>query len=59
MLPIIDKPTRVHRESATLIDNIFTNSLDNLVLSGNIITDLHVSDQLFSALCNEFNDVDK
>ena len=50
MLPTIDKPTRVHRESATLIDNIFTNSLDNLVLSGNIITDLHVSDH-FSQLC--------
>ena len=48
ILPIIDKPTRVHRESATLIDNIFTNSLDNLVLSGNIITDL--SDH-FSQFC--------
>ena len=48
ILPIIDKPTRVHRESAMLIDNIFTNSLDNLVLSGNIITDL--SDH-FSQFC--------
>ena len=32
MLPIIDKPTRVHRESAMLIGtDIFTNSLDNLI----------------------------
>ena len=26
-LPTIDKPTRVHRSSATLIDNIFTNCI--------------------------------
>ena len=38
--PTIDKPTRVHRSSATLIDNIFTNKLDNEIISGNIISDI-------------------
>ena len=28
-LPTIDKPTRVYNNSATLIDSIFTNKLDN------------------------------
>ena len=41
MLPSIDKPTRIRiRDSATLIDNIFVNNLNDLVLSGNVITDL-------------------
>ena len=39
-LPTIDKPTRVHRSSATLIDNIFTNEPDQHILSGNIISDI-------------------
>ena len=34
--PTIDKPTRVHNKSATLIDNVFVNQLDNHILSGNI-----------------------
>ena len=48
MLPTIDKPTRIYRDSATLIDNIFVNNFDDLVLSGNVITDL--SDH-FSQFC--------
>ena len=40
MVPCIDKPTRVYRNSATLIDNIFLNNITDLVLSGNIVTDL-------------------
>jgi len=40
LLPTIDKPTRVYNNSATLIDNIFTNKLDNNFLSGNIVSDL-------------------
>ena len=35
----MDKPTRVHRTSATLIDNIFVNNPDKLLVSGNIISD--------------------
>ena len=39
-IPTIDKPTRVHRNSATLIDNIFTNSPEQYIVSGNIISDI-------------------
>jgi len=39
-VPTIDKPTRVHRNSATLIDNIFTNSSEQHIVSGNIISDI-------------------
>ena len=37
--PKIFQPTRVTDNSATLIDNIFTNNLENDMISGNIITD--------------------
>ena len=39
-LPTIDKPTRVHRNSATLIDNIYTNNLELSMHSGIFYTDL-------------------
>ena len=40
LMPTIDKPTRVHNNSATLIDNIFVNQLGNNVTSGNIVSDI-------------------
>ena len=48
LIPTVDKPTRVHRTSATLIDNIFVNNPDKLLASGNIIS--HISDH-FSQFC--------
>ena len=33
--PVIDKPTRVYNNSATLIDNIFVNRFDHKISSGN------------------------
>ena len=36
----IDKPTRVHNSSCSLIDNIFINSLEYSICSGNIVSDL-------------------
>ena len=48
LLPTIDKPTRVYNNSASLIDNIFVNNPDQVLISGNIITD--VSDH-FSQFC--------
>ena len=39
LLPLIDKPTRVRTNSATLIDNIFVNKLCEGALSGNITSD--------------------
>lgn len=38
--PLIYKPTRVTKSSATLIDNIFTNSMDNATKSGILFTDI-------------------
>ena len=40
LTPTIDKPTRVHNNSATLIDNIFTNNVKEEINSGNIISDI-------------------
>ena len=48
LIPTVDKPTRVHRTSATLIDNIFVNNPDKLLASGNIVSD--ISDH-FSQFC--------
>jgi hypothetical protein len=38
--PRILQPTRITDHSATLIDNIFFNSLEHFVISGNIVYDL-------------------
>ena len=38
--PVIDKPTRVHNNSATLIDNILVNSIGFKLSSGNIVSDI-------------------
>ena len=43
-IPTIDKPTRVYNNSATLIDNILTNKVDVKITSGNIISDIMISD---------------
>ena len=39
MFPVVDKPTRVYGNSATLIDNIFINNPENNIVSGNIVCD--------------------
>ena len=56
LIPTVDKPTRLHRTSATLIDNIFVNNLDKLLASGNIISD--ISDH-FSQFCIRTSAKDK
>lgn len=43
---IISKPTRVNDKTATLIDNIFTSSLNEVIYSGILGTD--ISDNGFS-----------
>ena len=37
--PVIDKPTRVYNNSATLIDNIFVNRFDHKISGGNIVSE--------------------
>ena len=39
ILPFILLPTRIAGNSATIVDNIFTNNINNTILSGNIVTD--------------------
>ena len=48
LIPTVDKPTRVRSTSATLIDNIFVNTPEKVLVSGNIIPD--ISDH-FSEFC--------
>ena len=38
-LPFILLPTRIAGNSATIVDNIFTNNSNNTIISGNIVTD--------------------
>ena len=40
LIPTIDKPTRVYKNTATLIDNILVNKLDAEIYSGNIVSDI-------------------
>ena len=42
--PLIVKPSRITKDAATLIDNIFTNVTDVKIVSGLLVTD--VSDHL-------------
>lgn len=44
LYPTITKPSRITSHSATLIDNIFTNLLDNKTISGLLVND--ISDHL-------------
>ena len=39
LLPQITQPARVTDNTATIVDNIFTNNMDDKIFSGNIITD--------------------
>ena len=41
-LPYITRPTRISNNSATIIDNMFTNLTNSKITSGNILT--HISD---------------
>ena len=56
LIPMMDKPTCVHRTSASLIDNIFVNNPDQVVVSGNLITE--VSDH-FSQFCILVSTIDR
>ena len=47
-IPMIDKPTRVHRGSTTLRDNILANQICGSVLGGYVVSDISVH---FSQFC--------
>ena len=48
MSPVVDKPTRVYGNSATLIDSIFINNRENNIVTGNIVSD---TTDHFSQMC--------
>jgi len=49
LFPLINKPTRVTERSATLIDNIFSNNIqDNDLLNGILLTDISDHFPVFS-----------
>ena len=39
LVPFILLPTRICGDSATIVDNIFSNNMTNTIISGNIVTD--------------------
>lgn len=40
LIPTVDKAAHVYSDSATLIDNIFVNTRDSKIISGNIVSDI-------------------
>ena len=62
MVPVVDKPTRVYGNSATLIDNIFLNNPENNIVCGNIVSDTtdHFSQMcILTSQCKTFFSNDK
>lgn len=55
MYPLITKPTRITAHSATLIDNIFTNIIDESIISGLLFND--ISDHLPVFMVHEANNL--
>ena len=58
-LPQILQPTRIQGDSATIIDNIFTNTCNRKIRSGNIITDFSDHYSQFVAIERERLDFKK
>ena len=55
--PMILLPTRVTKDSATIIDNIFTNDINNSLSSGNIKTDFSDHYSQFISINNQNIDI--
>jgi len=49
-IPTINKPKPVHRASISLINNIFVNNPDQVLVNGNLITDVSDHVLLFAVL---------
>ena len=59
LLPHILYPTREFGDTSTIIDNIFTNNISNLIQSGNIFTDLSDHYSQFTMVNREKLDLKK
>jgi hypothetical protein len=51
--PLITRPTRITSNSATLIDNIFTNNQDTYSFSGLLFTDISDHLPIFGYFCDQ------
>ena len=59
LIPTVDKPTRVYKKSATFIDNIFVSNPEDVLISGNIVSDItdHFSQVCLLSSSKEFHGV--
>ena len=59
LIPTVDKPTRVYKKSATLIDNIFVSYPEDVLISRNIVSDItdHFSQVYLLSSSKEFHGV--
>ena len=55
LLPLINRPTRIHKDSATIIDNFFTN---NIIDSSQFIIPTSVSDHFLTLCTFQSNEAD-
>ena len=57
--PLITRPTRITSNTATLIDNIFTNNLNNLSVSGLMFCDISDHLPIFTLLLDQNKNLNK
>ena len=50
LFPLINKPTRITNQCHSIIDNIYTNSINEDIISGVIIADISDHFPIFSIL---------
>ena len=58
LFPLIMRPTRITSNTATLIDNIFTNNLNHVMFNGLLFTDISDHLPVFSISRDQYNDPD-
>ena len=59
LFPVINRPTRITTESATLIDNIFTNDINNFThLNGILVSDITDHYPIFTIVTNKCTKTD-
>ena len=57
--PLITRPTRITSNTATLIDNIFTNNLNNLSVRGLMFCDISDHLPIFTLLLDQKKNLNK
>ena len=55
LFPLINKPTRITNQCHSIIDNIYTNSINEDIISGVIIADISDHFPIFSILLKDIH----